>query len=365
MTKIQLLSVVALLFQSLSLAAKPMVPDVIQKIAFGSCAKERELQPIWNQIAKNQPDIFLFIGDNQYADLQDIKGELVSTPVTDANRIVEAYDTLAAIPEFAQFKQTVPILATWDDHDYGANDAGTDYPLKHKSQQIFLDFFGFDKTDPIRKQQGVYQSYIYGPEGKRVQVILLDTRYHRDEITPKTNKNDPGRYVATSDTTRTILGETQWQWLEQQLLKPAEVRIIASSIQVVAYQHGWETWGTMPHERQRLYDLIGKTKANGVVIVSGDRHLMEVSVDKGQRGNQVPYPIWDFTSSGLTDNIQQVNEVNDFRIGPVYRGTNFGELEIMWETEVENSKIKFTARDGDGQILTKQWVSITALQVAE
>ena len=75
--------------------------------------------------------------------------------------------------------QTCPILATWDDHDLGANDAGGDYPKKDESQKIFLDFFGDPADSPRRHRPGVYDAKVFGPEGKRVQVILLDTRYFR------------------------------------------------------------------------------------------------------------------------------------------------------------------------------------------
>jgi len=64
-----------------------------------------------------------------------------------------------------------------------------------------------------------------------------------------------------------MLGEAQWRWLEEQLRVPAQVRIIGAGIQVVADEHGSETWGNFPRERQRLFRLIRKTKATGVVIM--------------------------------------------------------------------------------------------------
>ena len=51
------------------------------------------------------------------------------------------------------------VLATWDDHDYGENDAGSEYPLKETSKQIFLDFFGVAKDSPRRERDGVYVRY--------------------------------------------------------------------------------------------------------------------------------------------------------------------------------------------------------------
>gem|GEM_PF-2426649 len=45
-----------------------------------------------------------------------------------------------------------------------------------------MNFF----KDPIdaapRTREGVYGSYIFGAPGKTCQILLLDTRYFRDEI---------------------------------------------------------------------------------------------------------------------------------------------------------------------------------------
>jgi alkaline phosphatase D len=32
-------------------------------------------------------------------------------------------------------------MAVWDDHDYGVNDGGGDFPAKEISRKAFLDFF--------------------------------------------------------------------------------------------------------------------------------------------------------------------------------------------------------------------------------
>ena len=98
----------------------------------------------------------------------------------------------------------------------------------------------------------------------RLQLILLDTRYHRSPLERRAPRPPgEGPYQPTADRTTTVLGEEQWQWLEQQLQVPAELRLVASSIQVVAEDHHWEKWGNFPHERKRLFDLIRATKASG------------------------------------------------------------------------------------------------------
>ena len=108
-----------------------------------------------------------------------------------------------------------------------------------------------------------------------MQVILLDTRWFRSALKPSDDRGKPGkeRYLPDADPAKTMLGEAQWRWLEEQLRQPAELRLLVSSIQVVAEGHGWERWGNFPLERQRLYRLIADTRAQGVVFLSGDRHV--------------------------------------------------------------------------------------------
>jgi alkaline phosphatase D len=203
-----------------------------------------------------------------------------------------------------------------------------------------------------------------GPSGERVQVIMLDTRYNRDPLdrlqTPDVRVVGP--YMPTTDTSREMLGETQWRWLEGELRKDADMRVIASSIQVVSDEHGWETWGNFPHERRRLYDLIDETGASGVVFVSGDRHLMELSRDTGREdGTYVPYPMWDFTSSGMTERARPVNDPNSRRVGPVMRETNFGVVRIEWGDGVDDTMVHFEGYGDHGQMLLRQTVWLSDL----
>lgn len=334
--------------------------DRFDVIAFGSCAKERQPQPVWTDILTHDPDLFLFIGDNHYADVWYEDGRRIMAPVRNIERIEEAYADLAAIPGFQRMRRHAPMMATWDDHDYGANDAGAEYFLKEQSQKAFLDFFGFPENHPIRQQEGIYNARTFGQQGQRVQVIMLDTRYHRDPLdTGPRDEWGGGSYIPTTDTSRTILGEAQWQWLEQQLRKPADVRIIASSIQVVAYQHRFESWGNMPHERDRLYALIDQTNANGVVILSGDRHLMEISRDNNE---PAPYPIYDFTSSGLNETPRPVNDPNRYRIGPVTRDLNYGIVRINWTESIDTTSIALEGYGRDGKLLTLHTVFLSELQ---
>lgn len=333
--------------------------DLVDVIAFGSCAREeRDQTQVWDEIIAHDPDLFLFIGDNVYVDIWVENGERVMRPVETEERFHIEYDLLAQQPGWQRINEQAKVMATWDDHDFGANDMGRDYPMKRFAQQKFADFYGFPDSHPIRERNGIYHAETFGPEGRRVQVIMLDTRFFRDPLSrnPEGRPRGKGPYVPHDDERNTMLGGAQWNWLEQQLRQPADVRIIGSSVQVIASEHGWEGWGNFPHERQRLFDMIDRTNASGVVFISGDRHLMEIS----REGEATPYPMWDFTASGMTEEGERaVNEVNSRRVGPVRRLTNYGIIRIDWDPE--DPQVSLEGYGLDGELLTRQSVWLSEL----
>ncbi len=324
--------------------------NTLSRIAFGSCAAEDQPQPIWKAVVQSNPDIFLFIGDNIYGDTEDMQV------------MKNKYAKLGAVPGYKKLLKTCPVMATWDDHDYGVNDGGADYAKRKESQQVFLDFFGFPKDSPLRKQKGIYHAKMFGTPEKRIQIIMLDTRYFRSKLKVKQKqKRGEGPYEPDNSSEKTILGEAQWKWLEGELRKPAKVRILASSIQVVAQDHGWEKWYNLPHERERLFKLIKKTKANGVIIISGDRHLAELS----QMDGNVGYPMYDLTSSGLNRGWQgwREQEKNRHRVATMNFGNNFGLITIDWEKA--DPQISMQIRDEEGDIMIQHKIPLSVLQIGK
>lgn len=265
-----------------------------QKILFTSCIEQNLPQPLWQEMEKVGGDMLLLIGDNVYADSGDPK------------ILKNSYDRLKNQPGFQKVKKIMPVSGTWDDHDYGLNDSGREHEGKDNAQKAFLDFFEVPEDSPRRQQKGIYHSHMLGEAGKRIQIILLDTRYFRGPL----NKNAEWldhiyRYSPSEASEQVLLGEAQWLWLEQQLLEPAELRIIASSIQLGADNHGSERWGALPKEKQRLFDLIKKTDAKGILFISGDRHLSELMrIDPKESG--LSYPLYDLTSSSFNKSIEKI-----------------------------------------------------------
>lgn len=338
--------------------------EPLSRFAFGSCANQDRPQPVWEAIVATQPELFLFLGDNIYADTEDM------------DVLRATYQRLGHQPGFQKLKQMCPVLATWDDHDFGANDAGGEYPKKRESQQVFLDFFDVPKDDPRRRQEGVYQAHLFGPPGKRVQIILFDTRFFRSPLKKGFKGGEPGEgrggvYLPDTDPQATMLGEQQWKWLAEQLKTPAEVRFIGSSIQFVADEHGSEKWGNFPRERERLLDLLRESQTTGVVFLSGDRHLAEISRLPATDERGASYPLYDVTSSSLNvpsgnltkSGVRFANEVNSYRIGLTYFEANFGTIAIDWDKQ--DPIIRLQVRDTTGDVVLQQRVTLSELRPAK
>jgi len=343
--------------------------EMLRKIALGSCIEQMRDVPIMDTVVAAKPDLFLMIGDVVYPDVNDEGTALIKPwpPENFVQRMEQVYVQMAAKPEFQRLKKNIPIMAVWDDHDYGMNDGAADFIFKKESQQLFLDFFD-EPTDSVRRQTpGIYEAKIFGPEGKRVQVILLDTRYFRTPPSLDTRSaaekkalNIVGRYAPNKDPKATVLGDTQWHWLEKQLLKPAEIRLLVSSYPLIANELGKDAWGNFPLERQKLFNLIEKTKANGIILLSGDVHFSEISqTDEG------PYPLVEFTSSAMAARAsKKENLKNSYRISTAYSKHNFGVVEIDWGATPAPT-VMLKTLDLDGKPVFEHQINLKELQVRE
>lgn len=333
----------------------------LSRIAFGSCVRQDLPQPIWDTIAGDEPELFIFLGDNIYGDTEDM------------DLLRAKYQMLADQPGFQKLKSKSMVLGTWDDHDYGANDAGSQYPKKRESQQIFLDFFDVPNDSPRRKREGVYHAQVFGPVGKRVQVILLDARYHRSPLKTgyqpsERNEGYRGKYAPNDDPEATVLGEEQWQWLADQLREPAELRLICSGVQVLADEHGSEMWGNFPLQRQRLLSLLRDSGASGAVLLSGDRHLAEIARLNVDHSDSIGYPLFDITSSSLNHpsgnftkaGTRFANEINSYRVGLTYFEVNFGTILVDWSEP--DPVVRMQVRDAVGDVVLQHRVFLSQLK---
>ena len=302
---------------------KPLTPKkTLTTIAFGSCNKHNLPQPIWEFVVQNQPDLWIWLGDNIYGDTENM------------DTLKKKYNAQKSNFEYQKLVKTCPVIGIWDDHDYGTNDGDKNYPKKVESKALMLDFLDVPKKAEVRKRKGAYQSYTFGKKKEKVKIILLDGRYFRDELTKDDSKKK--RYIPNE--TGDVLGETQWQWLSQELSDTSiALNIIGCGIQMIPKDHRFEKWANFPKARKRLFNLLEAKQPKGVVLLSGDRHIAEISKIKLEG---LPYDLYDITSSGLTSSWEDIGEeYNELRVDDKMTGQkNFGIIKIDWNAHAIESE---------------------------
>lgn len=330
-------------------------------IAFASCIRPWDPQPAWYAIAAQRPKLFLFMGDNTYSDV----GDYLKQPLP--ARIKQAYADQFSHDDFRYFLDQSKIndtlfYATWDDHDYGENDAGANFSHKLESKKVFSTYFPHTLAVHSDQEPGVYASFIEEMHGLQVQIILLDTRSFRSPLThlkatPECPRVHLGPATHTdTDSQSQILGDKQWRWLEAQLAQPADLRLVISSIQVIPNQHCFEKWANFPHERDRLIALL--TNAQPAVILSGDRHHAEIS-----HYSTGGHSLYEITSSGLNAAIGHWGKIqkedNRYRIGSDrISHDNFGSMTI--NKEGSRTTVKFKLHNAAGETLQQLALPLNA-----
>lgn len=305
-------------------------------IAFGSCNKQNKKNRLWDDVLKNNPEVWIWAGDNIYGDTDDMQ------------ILRQKYTQQKNQDGYAALEANTRVLGTWDDHDYGKNDAGLEFAKKKESQHLFLDFLNVSQNDERRNREGVYHSTIIPAKNGQVKIIVLDTRYHRTAL--KDSKKQGSRYQPNDYGKGTILGETQWAWLETELQQSdSDFNIIVSSIQFLSSEHGFEKWANFPHEVDRMVKLLEGSNARNVLFISGDRHISEFSK---MNADNLDYPVIDFTSSGLTHSYSNFKtEPNVYRNGKVISYLSFGLLHFNFKTK----EVKMQMR-GDENMLQQELI---------
>jgi alkaline phosphatase D len=281
-------------------------------------------QPIWDFVVQNNPDLWIWLGDNIYGDTQNMEV------------LKKKYDIQKSNPDYQKLLKKSPIIGIWDDHDYGINDGDKNYPKKEESKELMLDFLDVSKKAEVRKREGAYQAYTFGKKDKKVKIILLDGRYFRDKLTKDDSKKK--RYLPNE--TGDVLGETQWQWLSKELEDSTiTLNVIGCGIQMIPKDHRFEKWANFPQARQRLFDLLAEKQPKGVILLSGDRHIAEISKTKL---DGLPYDLYDITSSGLNRSWEDIGEeYNELRVDNKMTGQrNFGILKIDWNANPLKVKVE-------------------------
>jgi len=315
-------------------------------MALGSCAYindptyDRPGDPyggddrIFRSIAAKNPDLMLWMGDNVYYREVDW-----ATPEMMEARYAHTRRTPAMQPLLGHTHH----YATWDDHDYGPNNSDRSYRQKGASLRIFKQYWAnpnYGRPDV----PGVFGKFQWGD----VDVFLLDDRYHRSPTpAPRTDE-------------KTMWGEAQRQWLIDALTSSeAPFKLVVNGGQVTTPKAQYETSARFPHEQSLLLEALQERQIEGVVFLSGDRHITELL----RRQPEDFYPIYEFTNSPLTAGAAS-GRPNPNRVdGTLVEQRNFGTLTVRGPRE--DRVLTLRTFDTDGELLWERAIRAQALTVPD
>jgi len=323
----------------------------ITKVAFGSCYKpdgQTHGSDLWQHVRNNfgSSSVWNWLGDNMYQDTNDSQAKRNAYNTARSNSYYTTYGPIA--------EPKIPTTGTWDDHDYGIENYGNNYECRQSSQNEFVYHFNVPDTDPRHpaygggQQEGIYSAYMFQSDtgAPGIHLINLDARYHRSPTFTS--------YGSCEAASSTMLGATQWSWLENELNRPSEVKIIGSGTQVLPPTHrgrslsnycaydgtgntfdaanlelgegpafegtNYEAWAEIPQERTRMLKLVQESinagNAKQVIFISGDQHWAEMMVKEiPSRSGQAAVSVYEVTGSGI-DQKWPFTVVNTNRLRP-------------------------------------------------
>lgn len=302
-----LIQTLILFFLSLTLGYCEVV-----KLGFGSCLFQGDSMQILSIVKKQKPKFFVFLGDNVYGNFKS-----KTWPLWRAYRRQKM--NLEAIG------WNVPSLRVWDDGDLGANDGGGDFVHLTRSKKLFLEQWEIDKNDPRYKQDALYFEKKISVNGLDIQILILDVRSQKSPWKRNPDENQLKRYLPDRSESKTMLGGEQWNWLRNRVVEKVDLRVVVSSIQVLATGHNWECWNMFPQERSKLLKLIDSNTAKHTLIVSGDRHR---AAFYGLKMSVSERYFLEVTTSGLNRQAEERAEPGELRLSPLYCKENFALLEV-------------------------------------
>ena len=120
-------------------------------------SNEIEFCPTFNirstKLFQGKPDLWLWLGDNMYKDGTNLDAK--------REKYNLARDEASYVSHGPVAEPKMPVMATWDDHDYASNNLGNDYPCKLESQDEFVTHFNIPESDPRHKN---YRLFLIKPE---------------------------------------------------------------------------------------------------------------------------------------------------------------------------------------------------------
>lgn len=305
--------------------------------AYGSGRDE-----IWATMAASGADFMLWTGDTIY---------LREADFSSASGIWYRYRADRATPALQPFLAAMPHYATWDDHEFGPNNANGHWALAPVARAAFEAYWPNQTFGTPRDPAAINQRFQWGD----AVFLLMDNRTHRTDST----------LPETPEYRKTQYGPAQLEWLRQQLASRNEggarrhqkITFIVTGSQFLSERlyPGSEDHHRFQAERAEILAFIRENKIGGVAFLTGDVHYSEVL----RRDGILPYPLYEFTSSSLTAGVHSAELPADPGRLLAVQKNNFSRIALSGPPE--SRALTFTVHDETGAELARHAVALADL----
>ncbi|MCP4356537.1 MAG: alkaline phosphatase family protein [Chloroflexi bacterium] len=289
--------------------------------AFAACAETGSTHPVFDTIRSLNPLFFLHMGDMHYENIAVNECDLFRT----------AFDTVLNSSTQAALYRQIPIAYMWDDHDFGDNDSDSASPSREAARLTYQEYVPHYPLPAGSADVPIYQSFAIG----RIYFILTDLRSERS---PKT---------AVDNANKTMMGSLQKAWFKNELLAAndqyAAIIWLSTVPWIGAADPGSDYWASYTTERQELANFIKDNDISGVVMVSGDAHM--IALDDGRNsdyatGGGAAFPVMHAAA---------LDRPGGLRGGPYSHGTFVGpgQFGFMTITDTGGDTVSFTLSGRD------------------
>lgn len=143
------------------------------KVAIASCMNDffkSACTQMWASLGNQTPDLVFLVGDTCYADNGND-----GTQLGFWKRYTETRTKIGVF----RHKNLVPIMAIWDDHDFGGNGFDGSFGGKQFTLELFSNFWLYPEHDKYKRGVGVSQVLsVFG-----YKFCLMDGRFNRNATT--------------------------------------------------------------------------------------------------------------------------------------------------------------------------------------
>lgn len=243
---------------------KTFPPNGVQTFMFahGNCNPTTWDGPVFDRIRESGALFFAHTGDIQYTNSNDGTDSEAARDLW-RNALYEHFTT----PKHDAMYGKLSMNYVWDDHDYCGDNSHGGSAGRFNAAKVYrqvIPHYPLGATDGL----GTYQTFVCG----RVRFILLDTRAYRSDPLVA----DPGTFDVNGHPTKTMLGATQWAWLQNTMLtSPQQIFCIMSSVpwNVYTLHDTPDSWGVYPTARTQIVNWLHANGFKGrIFIFNGDMH---------------------------------------------------------------------------------------------